>query len=171
MTAPLVKLESSLNTSAVFCWTGLIANEMDSKILIEPLPTVGVRSTLNLLDAYESVMTHLVSLERDWNSDAGLKSLESTWRLLKNLNTAVCQIPFHPRDYAPKGGLDLGDPLTKAAIRENFERAREVRIHFLEKNLLGINDDASGEFNQKEGREKIELMKEYVQRHLDHLKP
>jgi hypothetical protein len=61
--------------------------------------------------------------------------------------------------------------LTKAALRENFERAREVRIHFLEKNLLGIDDDASGEFNQKEASEKIELMKEYVQRHIDHLKP
>jgi hypothetical protein len=59
----------------------------------------------------------------------------------------------------------------KAAIRQNFERAREVRFHFLEKNLWWVDNDTSGEFNQEEGREKIELMKEYVQRHIDHLNP
>jgi hypothetical protein len=46
-----------------------------------------------------------------------------------------------------------------------------VRFHFLEKNLWWVDNDTSGEFNQEEGREKIELMKEYVQRHIDHLNP
>ena len=136
---------------------------------MEPLPTLGERSTADLLQAYQKVMMQLVVLEDFLNSSTDLNASVSTWRLLQDLKKAVCQIPFHPRDYAPESASDPSDPSAKVAIRENFERARELRFNYLEKNLLWIDDDASGECNQKESREKIELMKAYVQRHIDHL--
>jgi len=143
--------------------------QMDSEILIKSSTTGGGQSTLNLFNAYQKVMTHLEILERDWNSVAHLKSSVSTWKLLNILDTAVCQIPFHPRDYVPKKRLDRGDPSARAAIRQNFEDAEDPRF-YLQKNLLEIRNDSLDDFDQKQGREKIELIKTYVQKHIDRLK-
>ena len=145
------------------------SKQMDSAFLtMEPLPIRGPYSTLNLLDAYQNVMRHLLPLEEDFKSNSALESSDSTPELVEKLFAAVCQNELHACDYVPKDVMGR-NPSSIARIRAAFEQARDLRLMFLERNILEIRNDASGYYDWAECTEKIGLMKKYVQTHIDHL--
>ncbi len=142
---------------------------MDSPFLIiEPLPIRGPYSTFNLLDAYQNVMRHLLHLEEDFKRNSELESSDSTPELVEKLFEAVCQNKLHARDYVPIDVVNRS-PSSIARMRVAFEQAKDLRLMFLETNLLEIRNDASGYYDRADCSEKIGLMKKYVQTHIDHL--
>lgn len=138
-------------------------------MLIEPLPTRGLPSTLNLLSAYKNAVMHLIGLEWVLNGQAELKPSDSHLKLFDALIKAIYQIPFHPQHYAPKEVLDLDKSTAIAATIQNFERARELRFKFIENNLLEIHNDSHQNSDNIE-IEKLYLIKEYLEKHIDHLR-
>lgn len=145
---------------------------MHSESAGDPLPQRGTPSAPALLEACKAALESIRAVEHKLGPGAGPG--ESVWTEMENLWKSVYRIPFHPIDYIPAGSAGLKSDSALEDIRRTFERAGELRSEYLLKVLVELDSDLPDRIplsGRTDALQKLERMRTYIQKQVDHFSP